>query len=353
MNPVNVDPDEVARLERERDLYLRLLNLGLRDDPASFLEEALELVTRVIGAHQGYLEIDPSARPRDAAEVLARLERLAEPGTLVPLVPQVPSPEPRVEQVVRVRATAPRRPVPPPSRAVPILAGVAAVALVAMIGALGWRLLRPTAGDGAERVGPGDDEGVPAQTLSTARAGAGPATGAPVPVPVPVPTVTTTAPSGADDGPAHGTGDATSGGSDDASAEPTVAPPETPTSGTRPTSVTDGARKPATVDSPACKATREAAETAKRAGEWSSVLVHVGTRGCWTGVHRNPALALRVRALFEKVAGISAKRDLPEFRRTETARGAGRRAQANARRDHRLFRIERDAVLVGRDQRAL
>jgi Nif-specific regulatory protein len=66
MNPANVDPDDVARLERERDLYLRLLNLGLRDEPESFLEEALELVTRVIGAHQGYLEIDPHAGASDA-----------------------------------------------------------------------------------------------------------------------------------------------------------------------------------------------------------------------------------------------------------------------------------------------
>ena len=66
MNPDGVDPEEIARLERERDLYLRLLNLGLRDDPASFLAEALELVTRVIGAHQGYLEIDPNAGSSDA-----------------------------------------------------------------------------------------------------------------------------------------------------------------------------------------------------------------------------------------------------------------------------------------------
>jgi len=41
------------------------LNLGLRDDPASFLAEALELVTQVIGAHQGYLEIDPAAGASD------------------------------------------------------------------------------------------------------------------------------------------------------------------------------------------------------------------------------------------------------------------------------------------------
>lgn len=66
MNPVNVDPADVARLERERDLYLRLLNLGLRDEPESFLEEALELVTRVIGAHQGYLEIDSQVGASDA-----------------------------------------------------------------------------------------------------------------------------------------------------------------------------------------------------------------------------------------------------------------------------------------------
>lgn len=57
MLPVTADPFEIARLESERDLYLRLLNLGLQDEPESFLEEALELVTRIVGAHQGYLEI--------------------------------------------------------------------------------------------------------------------------------------------------------------------------------------------------------------------------------------------------------------------------------------------------------
>ena len=52
-------PDVVARLERECELYLQLLNLGLQDDLAPFLEEALRLITEVVGAHQGYLEVAP------------------------------------------------------------------------------------------------------------------------------------------------------------------------------------------------------------------------------------------------------------------------------------------------------
>ena len=59
---------DVSQLERERDLYLRLLNLGSRDRLEPFLEEALSLVTQVIGAEQGYLELSPvddrSASPR-------------------------------------------------------------------------------------------------------------------------------------------------------------------------------------------------------------------------------------------------------------------------------------------------
>lgn len=51
-------PDSI---ESERDLYLRILNLGLQDELEPFLREALELVTRSVGAHQGYIEIrDPN-----------------------------------------------------------------------------------------------------------------------------------------------------------------------------------------------------------------------------------------------------------------------------------------------------
>ena len=51
------DSDEVVRLRLERDLYLRLLELGARDDLAPFLEDALSLIVSVTGAQQGYLEV--------------------------------------------------------------------------------------------------------------------------------------------------------------------------------------------------------------------------------------------------------------------------------------------------------
>ncbi len=55
--PPDPEPRSVSRLEQDRDLYLRLLNLGLKDEVEPFLAEALELITHVVGAHQGYLEI--------------------------------------------------------------------------------------------------------------------------------------------------------------------------------------------------------------------------------------------------------------------------------------------------------
>ncbi len=66
MIAASADPRAVARLEGERDLYLSLLNLGLHNEPAPFLEQALELITKAVGAHQGYLEIDPRAGDTDA-----------------------------------------------------------------------------------------------------------------------------------------------------------------------------------------------------------------------------------------------------------------------------------------------
>src|SRR5262245_21137764 len=50
-------------LQRERDLYLQLLNLGAMDELEPLLRDALAILTEVSGAHQGYLEMnggDPS-----------------------------------------------------------------------------------------------------------------------------------------------------------------------------------------------------------------------------------------------------------------------------------------------------
>jgi DNA-binding NtrC family response regulator len=49
--------DDLARLRLERDLFLRLLELGARDEPRPFLEDALALVVEVTGAERGYLAL--------------------------------------------------------------------------------------------------------------------------------------------------------------------------------------------------------------------------------------------------------------------------------------------------------
>ena len=53
---------------RERDLYLRLLDLGEQDELEPFLDESLRLLTELTGAHQGYIEICPESGigPEDA-----------------------------------------------------------------------------------------------------------------------------------------------------------------------------------------------------------------------------------------------------------------------------------------------
>lgn len=48
----------LQRALRERDLYLRLLELRARDDLASFLDEALAVLVEAAGAERGYLELD-------------------------------------------------------------------------------------------------------------------------------------------------------------------------------------------------------------------------------------------------------------------------------------------------------
>ena len=54
--------EELIRVRRERDLYLRLLSLGEADELEPFLSKALALVVEVTGARHGYLElVDDSA----------------------------------------------------------------------------------------------------------------------------------------------------------------------------------------------------------------------------------------------------------------------------------------------------
>ncbi len=48
---------DVARLERERDLYLRLLELGRADDARAYVTDCLDLLVGATGAQQGYLEV--------------------------------------------------------------------------------------------------------------------------------------------------------------------------------------------------------------------------------------------------------------------------------------------------------
>jgi Nif-specific regulatory protein len=52
------------KLREERDLYVGLLGLNDREHPEPFLDEALGLIVRVLGADQGYLEVfDPNEGP--------------------------------------------------------------------------------------------------------------------------------------------------------------------------------------------------------------------------------------------------------------------------------------------------
>jgi len=50
-------PEDIERLQWERDLYRQLLELTETVDVHAFLEEALRLVVGVTGAHRGYLEL--------------------------------------------------------------------------------------------------------------------------------------------------------------------------------------------------------------------------------------------------------------------------------------------------------
>jgi transcriptional regulator with GAF, ATPase, and Fis domain len=64
--PVDLDPQqELDQIRRERDLYLRLLELGALTEIESFLGESLKLVVELTGAQSGYLELRD---PRDTDE---------------------------------------------------------------------------------------------------------------------------------------------------------------------------------------------------------------------------------------------------------------------------------------------
>jgi Nif-specific regulatory protein len=59
--------DELERLRRERDLYLRLLDLGDSEEIERFLQEALACIVALTGAEQAYLEL---CEEREAGEPL-------------------------------------------------------------------------------------------------------------------------------------------------------------------------------------------------------------------------------------------------------------------------------------------
>src|SRR6266403_1039292 len=64
--PVDLDPQqELDQIRRERDLYLRLLELSALTEIESFLGESLKLVVELTGAQNGYLELRD---PRDTDE---------------------------------------------------------------------------------------------------------------------------------------------------------------------------------------------------------------------------------------------------------------------------------------------
>src|SRR5690349_21249188 len=55
-----IEQVSLSRLVKERDLYAGLLGLNQQTDPEPFLKNALELITGIVGAERGCLELfDP------------------------------------------------------------------------------------------------------------------------------------------------------------------------------------------------------------------------------------------------------------------------------------------------------
>ena len=63
---MSVGREEFERVRVERDLYLRLLELGAYAELETFLKDALALVVEMVGAREGYLELRDEARGDDS-----------------------------------------------------------------------------------------------------------------------------------------------------------------------------------------------------------------------------------------------------------------------------------------------
>jgi Nif-specific regulatory protein len=63
---MSADREEFDRIRLERDLYLRLLELGAHGEVEAFLKDALALVVEMMGARQGYLELRDEEGGEDA-----------------------------------------------------------------------------------------------------------------------------------------------------------------------------------------------------------------------------------------------------------------------------------------------
>jgi Nif-specific regulatory protein len=59
-----MDPERLDEVQRERDLYRKLLDLGHQTEIEPFLEEALSLMVEIAGAQRGYLEILDDRGPK-------------------------------------------------------------------------------------------------------------------------------------------------------------------------------------------------------------------------------------------------------------------------------------------------
>jgi Nif-specific regulatory protein len=61
-----MEAERLEDVQRERDLYRKLLDLGHQTEIEPFLDEALALVVEIAGAQRGYLEILDDRGPKDA-----------------------------------------------------------------------------------------------------------------------------------------------------------------------------------------------------------------------------------------------------------------------------------------------
>jgi serine/threonine-protein kinase len=259
-----------------------------------------DLPPQLVALVHACIEIRPEDRPYEIREFLARLDAAVAPArepTVTALAPldvaartrEIRALEPGA--VVRV----PRAPVsdrlPRAQRRIAAGVGVGAVAIFAAL--WWWRqgagdttgtAQASTTGDELVAVAPADDlpwsgDAPGSETVGVRPHGPDPDRGAAVP----------------DDSGARASDDGgRASGSDDTGAPADdAADPRLPAKADKPE------RRPAPADTPACVATRADAQAARDASDWSGVLARVGETRCWAGAHRQAALALRVRALFE------------------------------------------------------